>query len=148
MARNASPSSSLIHVVDNYNSVLSWACVWCLGGFSPREIPGAAVLGTSWEHWHAFVKWKQEDMVRDRPKGWMTCLEPALKVLPGRSVSKRLHVEVRELNTLSLRTNHIQVSFKKPSWTSIHMHACPSLKNHCPGGSLGSLHILSFCDHL
>lgn len=78
----------------------------------------------------------------------MTCLEPALKVLPGRSVSKRLHVEVRELNTLSLRTNHIQVSFKKPSWTSIHMHACPSLKNHCPGGSLGSLHILSFCDHL
>lgn len=105
--------------------------------FSSREITHAVMLRAAWEHWPSFVNGRRR-IVKSKMKR-ENFLGPSFKLLSGRSILYRWHVEVREWKIHYLRTSHIHIHLKKFSWTSICRYAHPDLKTTALGDLLGLL---------
>lgn len=130
ISKNVSPSGSLIHMLNSYNSFWNWACVWWLQGFSPPEKVYAMILGTTWEY---CISCKVgEGGLRKEPWERRTCLDPHSRMLLGRSILEGSYIEVRELKIHSRRTSYIQVPLEKSSWTTTYRCAHPSYKTIAP----------------
>lgn len=117
-ANNVSPRDSLIH----FTAVFEIHPVsGALEVFSSREIAHVVMLKTAWEHWPSFVNGRKR-IVKSKMKK-ENLLGHSFKLLSGRLILERWHVEVREQKIHYFRTSNIHIHLKKFSWTSICRYA-------------------------